>query len=296
MIEQVSGASPIRFSVQIASLDGLFSKEEEISLYRIVQEGVNNIIKHSHATDAQIEIGRGGRALRLVIVDNGYGCRPESAASAGPDGARGFGLTGMAERVAMLGGEQTIESTPGRGTKIVIHIPLRGETGAEVAVLDIDMPNADGFEVVRRIRETQAEAKVIFLTMHKNERFLNAALDLGVQGYILKDSAATELIVGIKAVAAGEDYLSPALSTWLVNRIRRGAMPAEQRDGLGLLTPTERRVLRLVAACKTSREIAEALYVSARTVEHHRANICAKLGLKGVHALIRFAAEHRDQL
>jgi DNA-binding NarL/FixJ family response regulator len=170
------------------------------------------------------------------------------------------------------------------------------ETKADVAVLDVDMPNGDGFEVVRAVRQKQCPVKIVFLTMHKDERFLNAALDLGVKGYLLKESAVTEIIASIKAAAAGHDYVSPALTGYLVNRSRRAARLAAEKPEIAKLTPTERRILFLLGEYKTSKEIAGELFISVRTVERHRANICEKLDLHGSHALIKFAAEHRSEL
>jgi DNA-binding NarL/FixJ family response regulator len=170
------------------------------------------------------------------------------------------------------------------------------ETKADVAVLDVDMPNGDGFEVVRVVRQKQSPVKIIFLTMHKDERFLNAALDIGVKGYLLKDSAVTEIIASIKAVASGQDYVSPALTSFLVNRRHRATRLVEEQPAIARLTPTERRILSLLGGYKTSKEIAAELFISVRTVERHRANICEKLDLHGSHALIRFAAEHHSEL
>jgi DNA-binding NarL/FixJ family response regulator len=170
------------------------------------------------------------------------------------------------------------------------------DANPEVVVLDVDMPGKDGFEVARVILERRLPVGIIFLTMHKDERFLNAALDLGVRGYVLKDSAVTEIAGSIKAVAAGQDYVSPALSTFLLNRSRRAVTLGAQTPGLAALTSTERRVLKLIAAYKTSKEIADELCVSPRTIEHHRANIGEKLELKGSHALLKFAVEHQAQL
>lgn len=135
---------------------------------------------------------------------------------------------------------------------------------------------------------------MIFLTMHMNERFFNAALDLGVQGYVLKDSASTEIVNGIKAVAAGQSYVTPILTGYLLNR-RADAQTARQ-TGIGSLTEAEQRVLRMVAEYKTSREIADELFISIRTVDRHRANIAAKLDLKGSHALLHFAIKHKTEL
>ncbi|MGH9823845.1 MAG: ATP-binding protein, partial [Blastocatellia bacterium] len=109
------------FSAQIDPIDGLFTKEDEISIYRIVQEGINNIVKHSRATQAALTVKRAGREVEFVIRDNGQGFN--SAVAASSDSLRpGFGLTGMAERVRMLGGSHAIQSAPGQGTVITIKL------------------------------------------------------------------------------------------------------------------------------------------------------------------------------
>lgn len=165
----------------------------------------------------------------------------------------------------------------------------------QVAVLDVDMPRKDGIEVAREVRAARLSVAVIFLTMHHNERFFNAALDLGVQGYVLKDSAITEIVSAIRAVAAGQSYVTPALTDYLLNR-RRAHASSAQPAGVAALTEAERRVLRLVAEYKTSKEIGDELFISVRTVDRHRANIALKLDLKGAHALLQFAIEHRAEL
>lgn len=164
----------------------------------------------------------------------------------------------------------------------------------QVAVIDVDMPNRDGFGVMEAIRARRLPVAVIFLTMHKDERIFNKALDAGVTGYVLKDSAITEIAAAIKAVAAGQNYVSPAMSTSLLKRAARAATPLP--PGVDDLTPTERRVLKLIGEYKTSKDIATELFISIRTVEHHRANISTKLELKGSHALLKFALDHHDRL
>ena len=164
----------------------------------------------------------------------------------------------------------------------------------QIAVLDIDMPDMDGFAVVRELRARQLVVDVIFLTVHRDERFFMEALQLGTKGYVLKDSAVTDIVSGIGAVAAGEHYTSPALTSYLVKQ-RRGATTTPAA-GLHDLTSTERRVLALIADYKTSREIGDLLHISHRTVQTHRANICIKLDLHGSHALMKFALDHRDAL
>ncbi len=170
------------------------------------------------------------------------------------------------------------------------------ETLTDIAILDVDMPGKDGFAVVRALREQQCNVPIVFLTMHRDERFLNTALDLGVQGYVLKDSAIIEIISCIKAVAAGQDYISPALSGFLISRHRRAVSLAAQKPGLDLLSSAERRVLNLIAEYKTTKEIADELVVSPRTVETYRARIAEKLELKGAHALLKFALNHKSEL
>jgi DNA-binding NarL/FixJ family response regulator len=170
------------------------------------------------------------------------------------------------------------------------------ECKPEIAILDIDMPNEDGFAVARSIRERRLPVTVIFLTMHKDELHFNAALDLGVKGYLIKDNAAADVINCINAAAAGQNYMSPALSTYLLNRGRRATALVKQQPALGDLTATERRILGLLAEYKTSKEIAGELCLSIRTIENHRANICTKLDLHGTHALVKFAIQHKSEL
>lgn len=168
--------------------------------------------------------------------------------------------------------------------------------GAEVAVLDIDMPGRDGFEIVRALRDRRLKIAVVFLTMHKDERFLNRALDLEVKGYVLKDSALTEIVRCIRAVASGQEFVSPQLTPFLLNRSRRAAQLAARKPQISDLTEIERCVLRLVAEYLSSKEIADRLCLSVRTIEHHRARISQKLDLEGHNALLKFASEHRSEL
>lgn len=165
----------------------------------------------------------------------------------------------------------------------------------DVAVLDLDMPEMDGFAVARELQTLGLPVSVVILTMHKDEMHFNRAIDLDVRGFIIKDGAAAEVVGCIKSVAAGKEYFSPVLSSFLLSRARRVSSFAGQA-GISDLTPTERRVLSLLAELKTSKDIAAALGISPRTVENHRAHICSKLNLQGSHALTRFAIRHREEL
>lgn len=175
-------------------------------------------------------------------------------------------------------------------------LALLGDLRPQIAILDVEMPRPDGLELAREVRGQQWPITVMFLTMYREERFFNAALDLGVKGYLLKDSAISDIIAGIRAVAAGQHFITPILSSYLVNRARRATELTQQEPGLESLTASERRVLQLVSNGKTSRQIAQELFVSQRTIEHHRANIMAKLNLKGGNALLQFAIKHQQEL
>jgi DNA-binding NarL/FixJ family response regulator len=200
-----------------------------------------------------------------------------------------------------LGLRQIIERAP---HLIVVDEAEDGETAwqklqttnADVAILDVDMPGRDGFEVARAVRAARLKVALVFLTMHKDEHFLNQALDLKVQGYVVKDSALTDIVQCIRAVAAGQEYVSPQLTGMLLNRGRRAAALTESKPQITALTLIERRVLKLVATYKSNKQIADELCLSVRTIEHHRARISQKLELEGHHALLKFALEHQSEL
>jgi len=168
-------------------------------------------------------------------------------------------------------------------------------TTAQVAILDVDMPGRDGFELARGVRDARLAVAIVFLTMHKDEHFLHQALDLGVRGYVVKDSALTEIVPCVRAVAAGREYVSPQLTGFLIHRSRRATPEADGAARLRDLTAIERRVLKQVAAYKSNRQIADHLCLSVRTIEHHRARISQKLELEGHHALLKFALEHQTE-
>src|SRR2546425_11695865 len=124
-----------------------------------------------------------------------------------------------------------------------------------VAIVDLDMPELDGFSVARSAQQLKLPVKIVILTMHKDELHFNEAINLGIQGYVIKESAATEIIDCIRTVSKGKEYFSPALSSFLLTRSRRAAQTLAQ-TGLNELTPTERRILLLLAELKTTKEIA----------------------------------------
>ncbi len=165
-----------------------------------------------------------------------------------------------------------------------------------IAVLDIDMPEMDGFAVARAVSEQNLATEIIFLTIHQDEIMFNEAIDLGAKGFVLKQSALSEIISCIKTVAKSQYYASSALTTFLINRQRRSLSLSEKKVSINDLTRSERRILKMIADDRTTKEIADELFISPTTVEKHRQNICRKLELKGSYALLRFALKHKSEL
>jgi DNA-binding NarL/FixJ family response regulator len=165
-----------------------------------------------------------------------------------------------------------------------------------IAILDVSMPGLDGLAVVNHLLEAASTVRVIFVTMYREEDLFKQALAAGVRGYVLKDSAVTDIVSCIEAVAAGKNFVSPELTTFLVDLARHTALTSAPLSGLEGLTVTGLRVLSLIAGYKTSKEIAQELGISVRTVDTHRNNLCQKLGVHGSHALMKFALEHKKSL
>lgn len=165
-----------------------------------------------------------------------------------------------------------------------------------IAILDVSMPKLDGLALARKLAAQEPAVGVILVTMYREQKLFTQALEAGVKGYVLKDSAATDIVSCIKAVAAGQNYVSPELTTYLVNRVRQAETAVLARSDLEGLTTTELRILSLLADYKTSKEIAQELFISPRTVDTHRNNICQKLEIHGSHALVKFALAHKDLL
>jgi DNA-binding NarL/FixJ family response regulator len=160
----------------------------------------------------------------------------------------------------------------------------------DVVVADISMPLLNGIDAVRQIKKTARNVKVVFLTMHADVSYAAKALEAGGSGYVLKTSAAEELLTAIREALNGRKYVTPALSTQVLETLgKRGSRPAESLD---TLTVRQREVLQLVAEGKTVKEIAGILHVSPRTVEFHKYRIMEELGLRSTGELTQYAIRH----
>ncbi len=166
----------------------------------------------------------------------------------------------------------------------------------DIAVLDIDMPELRGLQVARAIQDKELFVGVIILTIYREEDMFNEAMDSGVRGYVMKETAVIDLLEAMKAVAMGEYFFSPSLAGHLVGRSQRVRHLLAQKPSLADLTPAERRILKLIALNKTSKNIADDLGISYRTVETHRTNIATKLNIHGSHSLLKFALENKSSL
>ena len=168
-------------------------------------------------------------------------------------------------------------------------VEMAGELMPDVVLMDITMPSLNGFEATRQIKQRFPDVKVLVLTMHANEEYVFQILRAGASGYVVKKAAPTELVSAIRAVHRSESFLSPSISRTVIEEYIQQAEAMSRQDGYERLTPREREVLQLVAEGHSSREIAEVLSVSVKTVETHRANLMDKLGLHSVAELTQYA-------
>lgn len=157
----------------------------------------------------------------------------------------------------------------------------------DVVVMDIAMPNLNGAEATREITRRYPATKIVILTMHEDERYLARIVKAGAIGCVLKRSAATELVTAVKAAAYGESYFSPTMVTMMLGGYRMHL--AEARDDSDVLTEREREILQMVAEGKTSQEIGDRLFISAKTVHTHRIHILQKLGAHDRTDLVKHA-------
>lgn len=175
-------------------------------------------------------------------------------------------------------------------------LQLLHELKPDIAVLDISMPDMSGLEIIKQVGTDNLPTKFVILTMYKDPEYFDTAIDMGVKGYILKESATAELLNCLRMVARNQYYISPLLSGYLLERDAKIKSLNNKMPALSKLTRAEKRILKLIAENKTSREIADDLCVSPRTVQNHRTNICNKLGLKGHNKLLLFAVQNKSLL
>ncbi len=158
------------------------------------------------------------------------------------------------------------------------------ELKPDIALMDISMPELNGLDAAGKMHQDSPATRVIILSMHANEEYVAQALKAGAAGYLLKDAATTELDMAVKVVAQGQFYLSPAISRQVVENLLHGGP-----TGLDVLSPRQREILQLVAEGNSTRDIAETLHLSVKTIETHRAQLMERLDIHDVAGLIKYA-------
>jgi DNA-binding NarL/FixJ family response regulator len=166
----------------------------------------------------------------------------------------------------------------------------------QIAIIDIDMPRLNGLETMRTLRQLSFTVKAVILTMYKEEDMFNAAMDLGAKAYVLKENAANDILAALEKVAQGDSFVSPSMLEVGQRRRDRVRQLLLSKPQIETLTPSERRILKLIGEDYTSKQIADFLHLSVRTIDNHRQNICVKLNLHGTHSLLKFAFDNSAYL
>ena len=152
----------------------------------------------------------------------------------------------------------------------------------DIATLDLDMPLMNGIEVAKILLKEHKNIKIIILSMHKDSDIIRAAMALGIHGYVFKDDAVNDLVSAIKAINEGKNYIS-------VDAAKKSFFTKDTHELIGDLTKMEKVILKEISLQKTTKQIADEHFISTKTVENHRANICKKLNLTGNNSLLKFA-------
>ena len=190
---------------------------------------------------------------------------------------------------ALLGAESDLEVV-GEAADGEETLRLADNEVPEVILLDVSMPGMSGIEITRRLKDLLPDVRVLILTVHEDESLLQEAMRAGAAGYIVKRAVESELIDAIRAVSRGDLYVHPAMTRALLKEMFPA--PVSGRAPIEKPTPREIDVLRFIAQGYTNRQTAEALHISVRTVESHRANLMGKLGLTSRVELVRYAKEN----
>ncbi len=190
---------------------------------------------------------------------------------------------------ALLNSEPSMELV-GEATGGYEAIELAGKSNADILVLDISMSDLDGISVTKKIKSQFPDLRILILTVHEDEALLRESIKVGASGYVLKRAAETELISAIHAIIGGALYVDPSMVRILLSdEIKPTATLPEPVEPL---THREKEILKLIVQGYTNRQVGEELNISMRTVEGHRANLAAKLGLHSRVELVRYAREH----
>jgi len=171
-------------------------------------------------------------------------------------------------------------------------IALAIKTNPDVIVMDINMPRLNGIQAAEQIGNLELASSVVILSMHSDETLVRQALRAGVKGYVLKRSVTEELLLAVQAAYRGETFLCSGVSNFIVSDFLTGKPTSQATDPFDQLSPREREVLKLVAEGYSNKTIADAMHISIKTVEKHRASLMDKLDTRDLAGLIRIALKH----
>jgi DNA-binding NarL/FixJ family response regulator len=163
----------------------------------------------------------------------------------------------------------------------------------DIVILDVTMPDMDGLEVTRQIREVAVETRVLILTMHESDQMVRRVLEVGARGYVLKSDMAMHLIQAVKDLALGKISLTPKVSEIVLEGFLKVGAEPKQQEPAQARPPREREIIRLLAAGNSNKEIAATLGITVRTVETHRGRIMMKMGFHSLSDLIHYAIRHK---
>jgi two-component system response regulator NreC len=167
------------------------------------------------------------------------------------------------------------------------------ELKPDVVLLDIGMPGPSSFETTRQIKRNRPETKVLFLTMYDDEDYLLEGMEVGANGYVLKDSPALQLVAAVRDVYRGGSYLSPRMLSQLVNDFRTRVKTNDRTPRFASLTPREKEVLKMLAEGNSVKEVATQLNLSVKTVEAHKFNLMRKLDIHNKAHLVQYAIQKK---
>ncbi len=341
-----------RFGLQVSQHLGQqlpeLSPDAELVVYRVAQEALTNVARHSGAREADLILAPGDGVLTLTVTDSGARSsrgpypgdrhprhararhpdrrepddrrrpagRRHARAARGPHGERakrraadgrqdrGWAMTPLKTRVLLADDHALVR----RGLRLVLDaepdLEVVAETGdgaeavqralepeVDLAILDISMPRMTGLQAARELHRRRPALRILMLSMHQNERYLYEALKAGASGYVLKTVADRDLVEACRAAMRGEKFLYPGAMTPLIRDLLHGARnDAPVREDP--LTPRETEIVKLIAESYSTKEIAEALVISEKTVDRHRTNILEKLGMHDRVELTRYAIRH----
>jgi len=192
----------------------------------------------------------------------------------------------------LIGVEQDMEVV-GEACNGTEAVDKASELRPDVVLMDIGMPGPSSFEVTRQIKRNRPDTKVLFLTMYDDEDYLVESMEVGANGYVLKDSPATQLVSAVRDVHRGGSFLSPRMLSQLVDDFRTRIKSADRLPRFATLTPREKEVLKMLAEGNSVKEVACQLNLSVKTVEAHKFNLMRKLDIHNKAQLVQYAIQKK---